>query len=228
METWITSDVHLGSRQCRVGIFRAFLERIPADVRLIFNGDVVTRLRREGKLPDSHRAALERLRELSQRQEVIWIGGNHDRSFRLRGEHAITFATSYKVGKTLYITHGDRFDHLMPTLRFLLLPVKVVYEFCTRVVGSKTHVTDFAKRFPGVYRILNGHVMRNATSFAAEEGFRAVTCGHTHHPENQELGGVRYFNTGCWTEDAAHVLVVREDESLDLRTVGADGSLKKG
>ena len=153
------------------------------------------------------------------------MGGNHDRNFRVEGVHAIRFTDSYEIGKRLYIVHGDRFDHLMPTLRFVLLPLKVVYECCTRVVGSQTHVTDFAKRFPSIYRVLNGHVMQNARTYASSEGFGAITCGHTHHPEDREEGGVRYFNTGCWTEDAAHVLVARADGVLRLMSVGADGSL---
>lgn len=220
METWITSDVHLGSRQCRAEIFCTFLQRIPSDVRLILNGDVMTRLGREVALPPSHAAALDALRALSLRQEVIWIGGNHDRRFRLSGEHNIEFVDSYSIGKALYVTHGDRFDHLSYSLRFILLPIKVVYEFCTRVVGSRTHVTDFAKLFPVVYEILNGHVVRNATVFARANGFAAITCGHTHHPGERNEQGIAYYNTGCWTEDGARVLVVDPEGGVRLHAAG--------
>ena len=28
----------------------------------------------------------------------------------------------------------------------------------------------------------------------------AVTCGHTHHPEDTQESGIRYINTGTWTD----------------------------
>ena len=227
METWITSDIHLGARQCRAGWFCAFLEQVPSDVRLVLNGDVITRLKGEGSLPPQHSAALDRLRELSLRQEVIWIGGNHDRKVRLKGQHKIQYCSEYALGKQLYIGHGDGFDHLSCRIRFLLLPFRVTYEFFTRVVGSQTHVADFAKRFPAIYELLNGHVVRHATQYAQMNGYAAITCGHTHHPGTRVENGVTYFNTGCWTEDSAHVLVHRDDDDLRLASVAADGSIER-
>lgn len=221
METWITSDVHLGSRQCRAERFRAFLEQVPPGVRLVLNGDVITRLRGENSLPPAHAAVLDLLRALSLRQEVIWIGGNHDRRQRLGGRHNIQYRPDLALGKSLYVVHGDGFDHLSCRIRFILLPLRVIYEFCTRVIGSRTHVTDFAKWFPVVYEILNGHVVRNATAHARAHGYAAIACGHTHHPGMRAQDGVTYYNTGCWTEDSSHVLVYRET-SQDLRLVKVD------
>ncbi len=216
MRTIITSDVHLGSRQCRVDVFAAFLEGLHSADRLVLNGDVVTRFSKEKILPPDHAAVLERLRQMSHEREIIWVRGNNDRSFALKDPGKIRFVDDYSVGQLLYITHGDRFDHLMPSLRFVLIPLRVIYEFCTRFIGSRTHVTDFAKRFPAVYRILNGHVARNAVAYASQNGFQAVACGHTHHPETRLHGGVSYYNTGCWTEDSAQMLVL-EGQTLCLQ-----------
>ena len=219
METWITSDVHLGARQCRAEAFCAFLRRVPPGVRLVLNGDVITRLRGEHSIPPEHVAALDLLRALSLRQDVIWIAGNHDRKVRVTGEHNIQYHKDFSLGTCLYVGHGDQFDHLSRLLRFLLLPVRVLYEFSTRVIGSQTHVADFAKRFPAVYEVLNGHVVRNATSYAQIHGFGAVTCGHTHHAGTRVENGVTYYNTGCWTEDSSHVLVVKPDGTMTLQPV---------
>ncbi len=216
MRTIITSDIHLGSRQSRAADFLAFLETLPAGDRLVLNGDVVTHFAREQALPEVHAAVLDKLRAMSYGREVIWLRGNNDRHFTLHEPSGIRFSNDYIVDGMLYVAHGDRFDHLMPTLRFVLIPLRVVYEFCTRVVGKTTHVASFAKRFPLVYNVLNGHVARNAMAYARAQGLRAVTCGHTHHPEERETGGIRYFNTGCWTEEAARVLVV-DGTDLHLR-----------
>jgi len=216
MRTLITSDIHLGSRQSRATDFLAFLGALSAGDRLVVYGDVIMRFTREGSLPDGHAAVLEKLRAMSREREVIWLRGNNDRHFALRDPAAIIFAKDYLVDGMLYVAHGDRFDRLMPMLRCVLIPLRVVYEFCTRVVGKTTHVASFAKRFPLVYNILNGHVARNAMAYARAQGLRAVTCGHTHYPEVREADGIRYFNTGCWTEDAARVLIV-DGGSIDLR-----------
>ncbi len=225
METWITSDVHLGARQSRAVWFRSFLEKIPPHVRLVLNGDVVTRLRGESRLPPEHGAVLDVLRALSLRQEVIWVTGNHDRRFALSGMHAIRFEKEYTVDHQLFVTHGDCYDHLSQIFRFVLLPIRVVYEFCTRVIGSRTHVADFAKYFPLVYEVLNGHVVRHATADAKMHGFVAVICGHTHHPGVRVENEVTYYNTGCWTEDSAHVLVIKDNAVLRLMRVAPDGSV---
>lgn len=225
MDTWVISDMHLGARQCRARWLRAFLANVPSDVRLILNGDVITRTRGADSLSADHAAALDDLRALSLRQEVIWIGGNHDRRVRVDGEHAFRFCGEYAIDKNLFIAHGDQFDHLSCTLRFVLLPLRIMYEFLTRVIGSQTHVADFAKRFPWVYEILNGHVVRNATAYARTQGYAAVACGHTHHPGMRQDNGVTYYNTGCWTENSAYVLVAKDGGTLQLRSVDQDGSL---
>lgn len=221
MRTIITSDIHLGSRQSRAVAFLAILDTLSAGDRLVLNGDVATHFAREATLPPEHAAVLDRLRAMSQEREVIWLRGNNDRHFQLRDPGKIVFAHDYAVDNLLYVSHGDRFDHLMPAFRCVLIPLRVVYEFFTRVVGTRTHVASFAKRFPALYTILNGHVARNATAHARMHGFQAVTCGHTHHPEDRELAGVRYFNTGCWTENAANMLVV-EGRQVTLQPAGAN------
>ncbi|MEE4606925.1 MAG: hypothetical protein V2J65_37000, partial [Desulfobacteraceae bacterium] len=58
----------------------------------------------------------------------------------------------------------------------------------------------------------------NAVSCAIENGFEAVTCGHTHYPEDMVVDGIRYINTGAWTELPAHYLYVTAD-GITLNTV---------
>ena len=68
------------------------------------------------------------------------------------------------------------------------------------------HVAEYAKKWTAFYRVLRNSVARNAVQCAAENGFEAVTCGHTHYPEDVTLDGIRYINTGAWTESPAHYL----------------------
>jgi UDP-2,3-diacylglucosamine pyrophosphatase LpxH len=57
-------------------------------------------------------------------------------------------------------------------------------------------------------------VMTNAVKCAMENGFEAVTCGHTHFAEDVIFNGVRYINTGAWTEFPAFFLHVTRDQMI--------------
>ena len=48
----------------------------------------------------------------------------------------------------------------------------------------------------------------------AENGIEAVTCGHTHYPEDLVLDGIRYVNTGAWTEFPAHYLHITAENMV--------------
>ena len=52
----------------------------------------------------------------------------------------------------------------------------------------------------------------NAVNFALENGYDAVTCGHTHFAEDIVLNGIRYINTGAWTEFPAFFLLITDNE----------------
>ena len=60
----------------------------------------------------------------------------------------------------------------------------------------------------------------NAIEYAKENNYEAVTCGHTHFTEDVTVDGIRYVNTGCWTELPASYLHV--DDS-DIRLVEVTG-----
>lgn len=226
METWVTSDLHLGCPQCHAEWFAAFLKQVPSDVQLVLNGDIMNRLQSERHLPRAHRNVLDQLRHRSLGQPVIWVHGNHDRHLKLEGTGDIRFVRDFSIGDGLYVAHGDGFDHLMPAFRLAVLPLKVVYEFLTRFVGRRSsHVAAFAKRLPALYEVLNGHVARNAVEYARHKGYRAVTCGHTHFPEHRVLDGIDYYNTGCWTEPMAHVTCYRDGRIIHAR-ISPSGSVE--
>ena len=74
------------------------------------------------------------------------------------------------------------------------------------------HVAQYAKKWSFFYRMLSEHVANNALRSAREQGFAAVVCGHTHAPMDIERQGLRYFNTGSWTESPLHFLEVTPDD----------------
>jgi UDP-2,3-diacylglucosamine pyrophosphatase LpxH len=41
-----------------------------------------------------------------------------------------------------------------------------------------------------------------------------VTCGHTHYAEDVVIDGIRYLNTGAWTEAPAYFLHLTADQII--------------
>ena len=74
------------------------------------------------------------------------------------------------------------------------------------------HVAQYAKKWELFYRFLRNNVMINAVNCALGNGYGAVTCGHTHYPEAMVFNGIRYINTGAWTEPPACHLQIADGE----------------
>ena len=208
MPTYITSDVHLGLRQCRMNDFLAFLDRLPPEARLILNGDTITHFHSDATLSPEHKQVVARIRAEAERREVIWLHGNNDKKLKLSDPGKIKFANDFSIGRKLYISHGHNFDYLMPAARAVLIPIRLFYYSVAKIKGSDKHVAEYAKRFSGLYQVLCRHVAANAARYARRHGYKAVTCGHTHFIEDRTIKGIRYLNTGCWTENHAACVVV--------------------
>ena len=211
MQTYITSDLHLGLKQCRADAFLAFLAALPPGARLVLNGDIITHFLTDRNLSPEHAHVVDKLRLASYEREIIWVRGNNDKKLILADPGKFQFVSEFSIDKRLYISHGHRFDWLMPATRGGLVVVRVIYQSVARLFGAKMHVAEFAKRFSGLYDVLCQHVARNAVRYARRHGYAAVTCGHTHYPEDRMIDGIRYLNTGCWTEANAAVVVVDGD-----------------
>ncbi|MGD9102679.1 MAG: hypothetical protein PVF64_04075, partial [Desulfobacterales bacterium] len=76
------------------------------------------------------------------------------------------------------------------------------------------HVAQYAKKWKRFYGYLRKNVMHNAVNYAAKYGFEAVTCGHTHYAEEQFVNGIKYLNTGAWTEQPTYFVRVSANEIM--------------
>lgn len=207
----VVSDLHIGLPFFRKVAFMQFVDSRETGAALILNGDIVDNPYQQ--LEPEDRAILDFLIAQSFQREVIWIYGNHDEDFRLSESSQIKFRRSLTLGTRLMIVHGDDFDTVMPNNRWFLR----IFKFCHRVrlaLGTNpVHVAELAKRWtPLLYRVLTEQVKKNAVDCALNGGFEAITCGHTHFPEDSVLKGVRYLNTGSWTEEPLHYISVGPNE----------------
>src|ERR1044071_10243123 len=115
---WL-SDVHLGSRACRVQLLLDFLRRTRCD-KLYLVGDIIDieSMRESFFWPTAHTDVLRLLLEKSQQgTRIFYIPGNHDDDMRaLVGleldniEIRSRCVHTTSAGRRLLVLHGDEFD----------------------------------------------------------------------------------------------------------------------
>ena len=212
MNAIIISDLHIGSQYLKFQILEDFLEAIPSDHEFIMNGDIIDQPYSEMKPSDQR--ILDLIERISLRQKVVWIQGNHDNGYTPAGLGKVKVTRSYSIGKRLLITHGDDFDEIMPRSWLFMKAFKLLHTMRVKLGAKPVHVAEYAKKWKSFYSVLRKNVTLNAVSCAVENGFEAVTCGHTHYSEDLVIDGIRYINTGAWTELPAHYLHITPDKMV--------------
>jgi len=210
MNAIIVSDLHIGSKFFLYQDFEFFLNNIPQEAEFILNGDIIEHP--YAKLEKADQRVLARIEQMSFRQQVVWIRGNHDNGYTPTGLGKVKVTRSYSIGKRLLITHGDDFDEIMPRSRAFIKAFKLMHNLRVKLGAKPVHVAEYAKKWKSFYSVLRKNVALNAVSCAIENGFEAVTCGHTHYAEDMVVDGIRYLNTGAWTELPAHYLYITADD----------------
>ena len=208
----IVSDLHIGMPLFRREAFVRLVESLDAQTALVLNGDTLDNPRQQ--LESEDEAVLGFLREQSSQRRVIWVFGNHDETYRMPNPGRIEFRRHLELGNRLMVIHGDDFDSVMPRSLWFIRLFKMAHQIRLHLGASPVHVAELAKRWaPFLYRVLTEEVKKNAVNCALERGFEAITCGHTHYPEDSSCEGVRYINTGSWTEEPLYYLSVDADET---------------
>src|SRR5688572_2051276 len=194
---WL-SDIHLGSRECRVNLLLDFLRHTRCE-QLYLVGDIIDleHLRQEFFWPESHTEALRLLMKASEEgTRVVYLPGNHDHDVHAMAgakfgnvEIASQAIHTTRDGRRLLVTHGDQFDAVVrtPSLgvwlggfacrRLLTLNrfVHWVHDLLNMPYWSLAQ--HLKQRFPGA----QGYIERyqNATLAAAREAkVDGVVCGH--------------------------------------------------
>ena len=233
--TIFISDVHLGSKAAKADYLIDFLRENDAET-IYLVGDIVDgwRLRRSWHWPQSHNDVVQKLlRKARKGANIVYIAGNHDEFLRdFQGVHFGGIVVADQAthtaadGLRYLVIHGDQFDAIVHNVRWLAYFGDVAYDaaiFVNRIVGR-------VRRFFGMpYWSFSSWAkvqVKKAVSFisafqtiVAEEGRRAevdgVICGHIHHAVIEDIGGVRYINTGDWVESCT-ALVEHFDGRMEI------------
>jgi UDP-2,3-diacylglucosamine pyrophosphatase LpxH len=233
--TIFLSDIHLGTRGCRADFLLDFLRRTECE-RLYLVGDVVDgwRLRKSWHWTEAFDDVLRHVLGMAKRgTEVVYIPGNHDEMFRawlglevagVKLQREAVHSTA--DGRRLLVIHGDEFDGVIRYAKFLALLGDWAYDWALtlnrwfnaarrRLGYPYWSLSQWLKQqVKSAVKAIDRFETALATE-AKRRGLDGVVCGHIHHAEMREVGGVLYVNDGDWVESCT-ALVEHADGRLEL------------
>lgn len=231
------SDTHLGSKGCKADYLIDFLKHHSCD-RLYLVGDIVDgwRLKKRIFWPQSHTNVIRRILTLAKRgTQVIYITGNHDDFLRRYSEVGAELGNIQLVdeaehqtasGQRLLVIHGDQYDAVIQTQKWLALIGDWAYE--TMVIFNR-HFNRARQALGFGYWSLSAYLkskVKTAGVFVAryeeavtddchKRGFDGVICGHIHMAQVRKIGTLDYYNCGDWVESCT-ALVEKAEGQIEL------------
>ena len=243
------SDIHLGTRFSKAKVLLNFLKHNESE-QLILVGDIIDGWAIKRKLiwPQEHSDVIQKiLKKAKKGTKVTFITGNHDEFLRpfvplLLGD-SVSIANELEYvainKKKYYITHGDFFDSITMTKKWLailgdygydlLLHLNVVLNFLRKRIGIKKYwslskyVKDNVKSsvsfISDFEAVLSTH--------AKNKGYDGIICGHIHKAEIRDIEDIEYLNCGDWVESCTAIVETYEGEFKIINWLENDNSSKK-
>ena len=236
------SDVHLGTRFSQAEELLEFFKCTQCE-NLYLVGDIIDgwAIKRKIKWAQSHSDVIQKvLRKARKGTHVYYITGNHDeflRSFLPLGlgdrSEVVDEAVYVSLkNERFYITHGDFFDSVTMTKRWLavlgdmgydlLLNINQILNWCRKKMRYhshwslskyvKDHVKSSVSFITDFESILSEHAKRH--------DYDGVICGHIHKAHMCEIDGIKYFNCGDWVESCTAIVETYEGEFKIIRWLG--------
>lgn len=243
--TLFISDVHLGSKPAKADYLIDFLRHNEADT-IYLVGDIVDgwRLKRSWHWPQKHNDVVQKLlRQARKGTTIHYIAGNHDEFLRgFQGVHfggvVVMDRTVHETadGKRYLVIHGDQFDSIVHSVRWLAYLGDFAYDasiIVNRVVARARRLLGMPYwSFSSWAKVRVKKAVNFISAFqtlVADEARRSdvdgVICGHIHHATMEDIGGIHYINTGDWVESCTAV-AEHDDGRMEIlhwrRIVGAE------
>ena len=222
VDTIIISDVHLGSPVSRSKQLIEMLETFKFN-RLILLGDIFDDLNFK-RLSGTHWKFLSYLRKISNPEkniEIVWVEGNHDEGLSdiisvIIGIPAFTEFQWENEGKNILAIHGHQWDRFLNENVLISKIAASVYLGIQRFGKTKQRISRFVKRRSKRWLRLSGKVASGAIDYAKNKNADVVICGHTHHIYEKEDKGVKYYNSGCWTDVPSSCVVIEHSGEIKI------------
>ncbi len=234
-KTVILSDIHLGTRFCKVDEVIDFLKHVQCE-KLILNGDIIDgwSLARRGGWTRKHTKFVRLVLKMVEknRTEVIYLRGNHDEILgKLRsmafGSLRIVEEHIHKTKKGNYlVVHGDCFDTITKNYKVLALAGDIGYQSLLRLNRYyNLYLRWRGKEYFSLSKYIKAKV-KHAVSFisrfethleklATKRECSGIICGHIHSPDNKMINNIHYLNSGDWVESMT-AIVEREEGEFEV------------
>jgi UDP-2,3-diacylglucosamine pyrophosphatase LpxH len=227
-KTIFISDIHLGTKYSKAHEFLNFLKHNESE-KLLFVGDIIDgwAIKRKFKWLQSHSNVIQKvLKKARKGTEIYFITGNHDEFLRpfaplFMGDNLqiVNEITHIGIdGKRYLVTHGDFFDSITMTHKWLAIAGDIGYDF----VLFLNHILNKFRKMCGINRYwsFSKYIKDNVkssisfinnfedilASHAKHKKYDGVICGHIHKPEAKMIEDIIYYNCGDWVENCSAVV----------------------
>lgn len=229
----IISDVHLGTEASKAAELLEFLNENHTDI-LIINGDFVDgwALAKGYKWRAKHTKVISKVLDISRKIPVVWIRGNHDEFLhefmhmhlgKLQVEE--NYVLDLGEGKKYFIFHGDILDVFVAKWKWIAKIGASGYELALRIntLYNKWRKWRGLPYYSISKDIKNGVKAAvnyitdfevSATKLARQNHCSGVICGHIHKPENRQIAGIHYVNSGDWVENLTAVIIDHDNNII--------------
>ncbi|MES0873847.1 UDP-2,3-diacylglucosamine diphosphatase [Sinimarinibacterium thermocellulolyticum] len=234
---WI-SDVHLGTPGCKAAHLVDFLKHHTCD-HLYLVGDIVDgwKLRSGWYWPQEHTNVVRKILTKAKRgTRVHYVTGNHDEFLRKFVDYKLQIGNIRLVneavhqtadGRRLLVIHGDLFDVITRYHRWIAMAGDALYEGTMRfnfwfnraraMLGMRYwSLSAFAKQHVKTAVNIVSTFEDSLARECRRRGFDGVVCGHIHHADARDIGGVSYYNCGDWVESCT---ALTEDNNGRIQVV---------
>lgn len=222
------SDVHLGTRFSKAKLLLNFFKHNECE-NLILVGDIIDgwSIKRKLYWPQEHSDVIQKiLKKAKKATKVTFITGNHDEFLRpfvpLLLGNSINISNELEYialnGKKYYITHGDFFDSITMTKKWLAVLGDYGYDLLLHL----NSILNFFRKLFGIrkYWSLSKYVKDNVKSsvsfindfesvlanHARNKAYDGIICGHIHKAEIKLIDEIEYLNCGDWVESCTAIV----------------------
>ncbi len=190
-------------------------------------GDIIDgwSLRRRWNWPQAHSDVIQKiLRRARKGTKIKYILGNHDEfirpflPFELGDNMEILDRCDYRGedGKRYLVVHGDAFDSITMTHKWLAVLGDRGYQLLLRINRPINAVRKrFGKKYWSLSKYIKEHVKKSVmfisnyehalSAYAKQKHYDGIICGHIHKAEIREFDGIKYLNCGDWVESCTAI-----------------------
>jgi len=228
------SDIHLGTKFAKAEAFLDFMKENESE-NLYLVGDIIDgwAIKRKFRWSQSHSDVIQKLlRKARKGTDVHYITGNHDEFLRsflplMLGDRIYVENEAHYTaldGKKYYITHGDFFDAITMTKKWLAVLGDYGYDLLLHLNEPIQKIRKLLgiRRYWSLSKYVKDNVKSSVSfitdfetilsEYAKQKGYDGIICGHIHKAEIRHIDGIHYLNSGDWVESCTALVETLEGE----------------